>query len=310
MQHLTSRRHFLSRAGCTLTGLGLTAGTLAAIEPWRRPGRPRLGLSLAAYSFRDDFKDSSPGAANGTSAKRLDMFQFVDYCADHGCDGAEVTSYYFPADAGDDYFLRLRRQAFLRGIALSGTAVGNDFTQSDAQKQKEQIAQVKKWVDRAAIMGAPHIRIFAGNGRGLTKAEAQKLAIAAIEEAADYAGRKGIMLGLENHGGIVADAEDLLDIVRAVKSPWFGVNLDTGNFHSDDPYRDLAQVAPYAVNVQFKVEIQKRGQQPEAADLGRVVKLLREANYQGYVALEYEAAPDPWREVPRVLQRLKQALAA
>ena len=310
MQQLTSRRRFLKSSALTFAGWGLAAGPLVAIEPFQRSGSPRFGLSLAAYSFRDYFKDANSAKDSASPARRLDMFQFVDYCAEHGCDGAEVTSYYFPKDAGDDYFLRLRRHAFLRGIALSGTAVGNEFTHTDPQKQRDQIAQVKTWVDRAVLMGAPHIRVFAGNARGLAKEQARKLAIAAIEESAEYAGRKGIVLGLENHGGIVAEVEDLLAIVRAVKSPWFGVNLDIGNFHSDDPYADLAKCAPYAVNVQFKVEIQKRGQKAEAADLARVVKLLREANYQGYVALEYEAASDPWQEVPRILRDMKRALAA
>jgi sugar phosphate isomerase/epimerase len=129
-----------------------------------------------------------------------------------------------------------------------------------------------------------------------------------LEECGEYAGRKGVFLGLENHGGIVADPKDLLDIVKSVKSPWVGINLDTGNFHTDDPYADIASCAPYAVNVQVKSEIQKRGQKKELADLARLVKILRDANYQGFVALEYEAAEDPWQAVPPLLKRLGQLM--
>jgi hydroxypyruvate isomerase len=64
------------------------------------------------------------------------------------------------------------------------------------------------------------------------------------------------------------------------------------------------------VNVQIKVEISRRGQKNEPADLARVVKILREANYQGYVALEYEAAEDPWKAVPAHLKRIEQLLAS
>jgi len=110
--------------------------------------------------------------------------------------------------------------------------------------------------------------------------------------------------------GIVAEPEDLLDIVKAVKSPWVGINLDTGNFHTDDPYKDLASCAPYAVNVQVKAEIQKRGQKKEWADLKREIQILRDANYQGYVALEYESAEDPWTAVPRLLKELKGLIEA
>jgi sugar phosphate isomerase/epimerase len=90
-----------------------------------------------------------------------------------------------------------------------------------------------------------------------------------------------------------------------VKSPWFGLNLDTGNFHTDDPYRDLELCAPYAVNVQFKAEMRRRGAaKVEPADMKRVVKILRDASYQGYMALEYEAAEDPWIAVPRLLKEM------
>ena len=86
------RRRFLQT-----TTLGLAAPLARAIEPLNRPGKPRLLTSLAAYSFRGTFQ-SEPS--------RLDMFKFVDYCADHGLAGAEVTSYYFPKEADDAYFLR------------------------------------------------------------------------------------------------------------------------------------------------------------------------------------------------------------
>jgi sugar phosphate isomerase/epimerase len=312
----TTRRAFLRssvRAGLALSGANLLGlRPLSAAEPFKRTGSPRLLLSLAAYSFRDYFKDvNHKRDREPDPARRLDLFQFMDYCAAHGCQGAELTSYYFPPDINTDLLIRIKRHAFFGGIAISGTAVGNNFTLSQGEKRDQEIAHVKKWVDYAQIMGAPHIRVFAGSVGKLELAEAKKLCIEALEECGDYAGRKGIVLGLENHGGIVAEAGDILDIVRAVKSPWVGINLDTGNFQTDDPYADLAKIAPYAVNVQMKGEIKRRGaKQSEPADLPRLMRILRDANYQGYVALEYESAEDPWKAVPVLLQRMKELMAA
>ena len=299
-----SRRRFL-----TLTGLGLLASrTAPAIEPFQRAGSARWQLSLAAYSFRDFFKvqqgKENPGG-------RLDMPAFIDYCAEQGCAGAELTSYYFPADVTAEYLRQVRRHAFLRGVGVSGTSVGNTFTLPAGPERDRQIAMVKLWVDHAAALGAPHIRVFAGNAaKDQPPAQAVKNCIGALEECCDYAGRQGIFLGIENHGGIVAEPAGLLEIVKAVQSPWVGVNLDTGNFHGADPYAQLAQVAPYAVNVQVKAEIKRAGAKDvEPADFGKLVQILRDANYQGWVALEYESKEDPWKAVPPLLAKMREHFA-
>ena len=302
-----SRRSFLKTsiaAGLSLAAFETLAPSSAlAIEPIKRTGPPRLRLSLAAYSFRDSFKSKDP-------AKKFDLFQFVDYCADQGLDAAELTAYYFPDNPDTDYLINLKRHAFLRGVEISGSAIGNNFALPKGEKRNEQIRHTREWIDRCAILGAPHIRVFAGSAQKDFEMEAAKKAcIEALEECCDYAGTKGIFLGLENHGGIVAESKDLLDIVRAVKSPWLGINLDTGNFRTDDPYADLAKCAPYAVNVQYKVEVQYRGKEKQIADMPRVIKILRDANYQGYVALEHEKNEDPWQTVPGWLKKLREAMA-
>lgn len=290
----------ISRRSLLLASLGTCAlpSPTLAVEPIQRSGKPRLRLSLAAYSFRDQFKDPN----------LMTLPKFIDMCADHGLEGAELTSYYFPKEPTAEFLLSLKRQAHLRGVSISGTSVGNNFALPDGPDRDKEIASVKQWIDYAAILGAPHIRVFAGSPKGISAEEGVKQAIKGFQETCAYAGSKGIFLGLENHGGVVAKPEGMLEILKAVDSPWFGVNLDSGNFHSDDPYAELAQIAPYAVNVQIKVEIKRGTNAPEPSDLPRLVKLLRDANYQGFVALEYEAKADPFTEVPVWLGKLRDAL--
>lgn len=306
-----SRREFVRVSGLSLLGMlgGAGISVARAGGPVKRRGAPRLRVSLSAFSFRRFYKDSNRGKKKQADpAQQITLFDFIDYCADHGCD-AELTSYYFPPDAGPAEMAKLRRHAFQRGVAVSGSSVGNNFTLTDPAALQEEIAGVKRWIDLSAILGAPHLRVFAGDAKGVNEDQARRLVMASLEECCDYAGARGIMLGLENHHGIVAEPAGLLAIVNAVRSPWLGVNLDTGNFETDDPYRDLATVAPYAVNVQLKVAILRRGMKvEEPTDLGRVVKILRDANYQGYVALEYQDAR-PWEDVPRWLEKMKTAFA-
>jgi len=299
-----SRRQFLALSS-------LAALSASAAEPFARKGQPRLRLSLAAYSFREYFKDATHKQKLAVERK-LDVAGFIDYCAEQGCDGAELTSYYFPKDVTREQLRAIQRHAFLRGVSVSGTSVGNNFARAKGPELDKEIADTKRWIDNAAILGAPHIRVFAGAPpKGTDAAEARRNCIAALEECAAYAGERGIFLGLENHGGIVAEPEQLLEIVKAVKSPWFGINLDTGNFHTSDPYADLAKCAPYAVNVQVKVEMKPAGaKEAVPADLPRLMQILRDANYQGWVVLEYEAAEDPYKAVPEWLGKMKPLLAS
>ncbi|MBI5802084.1 MAG: sugar phosphate isomerase/epimerase [Verrucomicrobia bacterium] len=308
----TSRRKFLQTTAATL----LAAPVVHAIAPLGRTGKARLQLSLAAYSFREffgaDVQRPAGKKAAAPAGPEMDMFKFVDYCAEHGCDGAELTGYYFPRELSADYLVQMRRHAFLKGVAVSGTAIGNNFSHPKGPKRDEEIAQTKQWIDRAAVLGAPHIRVFAGVTKEISREEADKLVVSALEECSDYAGQKGVFLGIENHDSI-GSAEHLLKLIKQVNSRWLGVNLDSGNFRTADPYADFAEIAPYAVNVQLKTEINPVGaatKGPQPADLPRLVKILREAHYQGFVALEFEGKEDPFKAVPPVLKRMKELFAA
>ena len=295
----------------SLSGACLGVGPLAAIEPIGRQGDPKLLLGLAAYSFRRKMKWMK-GKPNEEARAGGDwgMLDFIDYCADHGCAGAELTSYFFPPEFDEAYLLKLKRQAYLRGVAVSGTAVGNVFTHPKGEERRKEIDYVKMWIRHAAVMGAPHIRVFAGNARkGVSQKEAEKNFLECYEECLELAGEKGVFLGLENHGGIVSEADALVRIMKAVDSPWAGINLDSGNFHTADPYGDLAKIAPYAVNVQMKMSLKRKGaKEKEPMDLPRLLKILRTANYQGWFTLEYEEEEDAEKAVPGILTEMAALL--
>ena len=307
-----SRRQFLGQTAALTATAAMSSPLAHAIEPFKRPGKPRLLTSIAAYSFREYFVDATHERRQKIAADdRISLFDFIDFCAEQGCSGAELTGYYFPPEVDDRFLLRLKRHAFLRGVAISGTAVGNTFTHAPGPKRKEQLDYVKRWIDHAHVMGAPHVRVFAGNRSGQDFKTAVKHCIEGLEECGEYAAERGVFLGIENHGGIVAEADPLLEIIASISNPWIGINLDTGNFHTDDPYGDIEKCAPYAVNVQLKVEIQPRGQKRKSkSDLPRLMRILKQANYQGYVVLEHEAAENPWQTIPAYMAEIDQLISA
>jgi len=297
----TSRRQILKAIPAAAVVAASGAVPAGAIPPVTRSGKPRLRLGLAAYSLRDHL--------TGKLAPALTLDDFIEKAATWEVDAVELTSYYFPPDFTPAYVAGLKRHCHLLGIDVSTTPIRNTFTHPAGPEREKEIAHVKRWLDVAADLGSPAIRIFAGDvQKGQPEAEARRHCVECIEACADHAARRGVFLALENHGGVVADPDGLLDIVRAVKSDWFGVNLDTGNFHGVDPYADLARCAPYAVTVQVKTEIQPKGAPKQEADLARLVRVVKDAGYRGYVTLEYEAAEAALTAVPRHLDRLRGLL--
>jgi sugar phosphate isomerase/epimerase len=296
------RRGFLKTALAATAPLAF-AGVARAIDPIGRTRPSHLKLSIAAYSYRDSLPR---GDKKGT----MDLFGFCDLAADMGLDAVELTSYYFPPNVKPDYLHKLKQHAFDLGLDVSGTSVGNNFCVEPGPKRDEQLKLVRTWVDNAAELDAPVIRIFAGTkGKEDTEDVAVERAIECIKLSLPYAIEKGVTLALENHGGITATPDQLLRLVKAVDSPNFGVNLDTGNFHTADPYGDLARIAPYAVNVQVKTEISATGKPKEDADLSREIGILRDAKYSGYVVLEYEAKEDPFTAIPRHIKALRSLIS-
>lgn len=304
MANFLNRRSFLLSAAAGVAGVAARA---AAIEPIARVAGPQFKFSLAAYSYR--------GLLTEPKAK-LTLLDFIDDCARFGLEGTELTSYYFPQPPSAEYLHSLRAAAFRNGLDISGTAVGNDFCFPPGERRDREIAHVKRWIEHADALDAPVIRIFSGAQQaGQSVEEARQLAVEAIEECCEYAGKFGVFLALENHGGLTAGVDGMLELVRTVKSPWFGVNLDTGNFRSrksgvHDPYADLAKIAPYAINVQVKVVMHPEGQPSEPTDFARLAGLLRASGYRGYVVLEYEEAGDPREECRRYVDELRAAFTA
>jgi sugar phosphate isomerase/epimerase len=298
---LFNRRAFLASAACAAAGAWPRIAR--AIDPFPRTRPSHLKLSLAAYSYKPYL--------TGEKSPKMDLFQFVDLAADLAVDAVELTSYYFPDNVNTDYLHRLKQHAFILGLDVSGTSVMNDFCLPPGPEADHEIAHVKNWIDNAAELDAPFVRILSGNWiQGTPDDELEKRVIGRIGQLLPYAEERGVMLALENHGGGVTTTPDnLLRIVRAIRGPAFGVNLDTGNFHGADPYAEVAECVPYSVNVQVKTEIRRKGKSKEDADLAKVVGILQQARYSGYVVLEYTAPEDPMTAVPRYLKQVRTLIA-
>ena len=304
----SSRRQFLKTASLSAAALSVP-GSLHALQNCTSTGHSGMKLSLAAYSFNRYLPNSWRGTPKPGATMTLD--DFIVYCGEQDLEGTELTGYYFPENVTHHDLYHTKLLAKKHGLEISGTAIGNDFCVPEGEKLEFELNRAKQWIDHAAVMGAPVIRVFAGK---VPKGDREE---AAIERCADtmnkalaYAATRRVKLALENHGGITSTPEQMMSIIDQIKpSPWFGINFDSGNFQTDDPYRDLEKIAPLAINAQIKVAIKPAGKK-QPADLKRIVGILKKANYKGFVVLEFEEKEEPREQIPGYLAQLRKLIEA
>ena len=238
---------------------------------------------------------------------------FLDKAVEIGLDCVDLTSYYF-ASTDDEYLNHIKKYAYLNGLDITGTAVGNRFTYPEPEKRAEAVQLVKKWVDFSVTLGAPCIRVFAGGiPDGHTFDEALGWTVECLEECLDYGKPRGVIIALENHGGITSTAEQVISILKAVggsylEERWLGTLLDLGNYRGD-PYGNIEKAAPYAVGTHAKTDVYVEGQGRQDADFRRITQILAKAGYKGCLSIEYEGQEEPMTAMPKFVNYLKECAA-
>ncbi len=297
------RRKFLT----SMIGLPVVASASAASHAIPSPGKRfyentnGLKSSLNAFSFNVPLLDGS-----------MTIDDLLAFCAAAGFDGVDITGYYFkgyPQVPADEYLFNIKRKAFSLGIEISGTGVRNDFTIADKSKRDQEVALVKNWIEVAAKIGAPVIRIFAGNQKneGITKEQVTEWMLKDIQTCAEYGKQHGVIVGLQNHNDFIQTADQVIKILETINSEWLGLILDIGSYRVNDAYQETAKSIKYAVNWQVKEKIFINGEEKET-DLDKLIGIIKPSGYKGYLPIETLGEGDPKTKITALLARLKKAM--
>ena len=303
--------------------LGAALGGMLASHPSRAQSQAKRGTlktSLNAYSFNKMLNDRIKGRGEG-----ITLIQVLEFAAKNKFDGFDATGYFFPgypARPSDQYVDELKKRAADLGVGISGTGVRNNFTTADAGIRGEGVKHIKEFVEVAARLGAPVIRVFADTqmraenwqsvSKSASRAQVLDWIASNLKACADHGKQYGVCIGVQNHGDFLQTGKQLLELVKAVNSPFCGPIVDTGYFKTPDPYVDIAEVASHAVNWQVKQSV--FGEESEVpTDMTRLLKIVRQSGYGGYLPIETlspQGKPyDPFQVVPEFLGRLRRAIA-
>lgn len=273
-----------------------------------------LKVSLNAYSFN-----------KALTSGEVTLLQVLEFAAKAKFDGIDPTGYYFPgypAAPADSYVDQFKKRAADLGIGISGTGVRNNFTTSDKSARDADIQHIKRWVEVAARLGAPVLRVFADTqgrdknwrtaSQGASREQVQSWIADALRECAEQGKKFGVRIGVQNHADFLRSGPEVLALIRAVNSDWCAPILDIGSFRTSDPYEDIAMVAPHAVNWQIKQSLTGE-ENGVPVDVVRVMKIVRKSGYSGYLPIETLQPRgkeyDPFTLVPMFLKQVREALA-
>jgi L-ribulose-5-phosphate 3-epimerase len=274
----------------------------------------RTRFSVSTYSYWHFKGDKYPIEAVIEEAGRL------------GFDGVEVLHVQMNNES-TAYLNQLKRLAFRNGLDLIQLSIHQDFVSPDPQERRKHIDHTLHCIELAAQLGVPSIRLNSGRWKtipsfddlmkvkgdepplaGYTNQDALKWCTDSILACIPAAEKAGVILDLENHWGLTTKTESLMQIYRAVNSPWLGINLDVGNFPGD-PYPEIEKIAPYANIVHFKTYFGGGVWYTLDLDYRRIANILRNANFTGYVSLEMEGNEPASTAVPKSLELMRQAFA-
>ena len=270
-------------------------------------------LGCMSLSYKDEF-----------AAGKLDLEGFIERAYQLRLDGIDIHTRAF-ASTDPQYLRRIRMQALRRGLALSYIGVSSNFGKSQDQLRAE-IDTARQWIDIAAFMGIPLIRVFAAwIPQGDTEAAVWARMIPCLQEVAEYGEKQGVVVGLHNHnhGCVTRTGKDVRRIIEEVGNPYFSHILDTGQYvgspgasgarGQEDPsldfYGSIAETAPLAVHVRCKIYRIQSGVEAWL-DYPRIFNILRGVNFNGWMSIVYEGQ-DVEKEataVPKAIAYLRQLM--
>jgi len=258
--------------------------------------------------------------------KKLEVLDFPELCDRAGLEAVEINDFCLNEDQA--LIREMKRRVARHGLGVCAVAAETNFYRASAAEIEAERAHLETYLDVALYLGAPLLRVdtcpYGKNlpesimPEGVTHEMAFEAAVRTFRALMPAAEEKGIKLVVENHGGVSRTSADQVRITEAVDSEWFGINLDTGNYHADpmaalDPFEDFLEaverVAPHLAFCHAKIWDVTEDLREPTLDYDRFFQLLRKHDYRGPLSIEYMGRKDALEMLPKCVALLKRCRA-
>jgi sugar phosphate isomerase/epimerase len=278
---MMNRRDFLKQLGrfsMGVSGIALTNKLFAYSE------EPLFKLSLAEWSLHKSIFGG-----------KIDHLDFVKIAKnDFGIAAVEYVNQFFFKKAKDKADLQeMKKRAEGEGVRslLIMCDLEGQLGDPDEKRRRKAIENHYKWVEAAKYLGCHSIRVNAASEGSY--GEQMKLAADGLRRLVEHADRHDLNVIVENHGGLSSNGQWLVGVMKMVDHPRCGTLPDFGNFRIQndewyDYYKGVKELMPYAKAVSAKsYDFDANGNETKI-DYMRMMKIVVDAGYGGYVGIEYE----------------------
>jgi L-ribulose-5-phosphate 3-epimerase len=302
MPNSVSRRAFLATAGGVAV---LTVPGAMSTPVFGQGNAPIFKISLAQWSLHRALKSN-----------QLDHLDFAKVAREEfDLDAVEYVNTFFKDKATDAaYLAEMNRRAKQHGVYqhLIMIDVEGRLGDPDAALRQTAVENHRKWVDAAATLGCRTIRVNAESEGSYD--EQQRLAADGLRRLTEYGATREINVIVENHGGLSSNGAWLAGVMKLVNHPRCGTLPDFGNFEKYDAYQGVSELMPWAKAVSAKTfDFNEQGEET-TLDYRRFMKIVLDADFRGWVGIEYEGNRLPEREgiarTKALLEKIRREMAS
>jgi L-ribulose-5-phosphate 3-epimerase len=303
---MSTRREFLQQSALAAGICATGPLALSARSAWAAAAEdePLYKISLAQWSLHRTLQ-----------AGNMDNRDFARVAKeDFGIDAIEYVNQFFKDKARDTAYLdelkTLGADLGVKTLLIMIDGEGRLGDPSDRQR-RQAVENHFQWVEAGKHLDCHSIRVNAASEGSFE--DQMKLAADGLRQLSEFAAEHGLNVIVENHGGLSSNGQWLAGVIKTVGLDNCGTLPDFGNFGDYDRYQGVEELMPFAKAVSAKSHDFDDDGNEIHTDYLRMMKIVVDAGYRGWVGIEYEGRmldePAGIRATKLLLERVRDQLA-
>ena len=275
-------------------------------------------LALPLRSFADSSATRIPIAFSTLGCPAWDFPKILTFAHDHGFAAVELRGLLGNMDLpsnpifAPDRIEQTKKEIQAHNLRIANLGSSATLYFEDPAKRAKELSDARRFIDLAAALGAPYVRVFGGKAdtdkNPVPDDATKKLVASALKELGEYSGPKGVTVIIESHDHFTSSAT-LKDVLNEASSEHAALLWDahhTFATSNEEPEFTVKQLGKWIRHTHLKDSVGSgedrkyvltgRGNVP----IERQIKALQSIDYKGFYCFEWEKVWHPELQDPEI----------